>query len=127
MSDYSRLPGLEVLYLEEGWVLGVTARPGVLESVVDLLFRESHARYESPMASEQYCYHRGVLRCEGVSFAPGSTAGPRAVSRGRSASVQVVVVAANTEVVAADDPASQALTVDGTTTPCMGSRPICRW
>jgi len=67
MSDYSGLPGFEGLYLEDSWVLDITARPGVLEFVVDLVLRESHPRYEAPKAGEHYCYRRGVLRFPGVS------------------------------------------------------------
>ena len=67
MSDYSRVPGFEGLYLEDSWVLDITARPGVLEFVVELVLRESHPRYESPKAGEQYCYRRGVLRFGAVS------------------------------------------------------------
>ena len=67
MSDYWSIPGFEGLYLEDSWVLDITARPGVLEFVADLVLRESHPRYEAPKAGEQYCHRRGVLRFEGVS------------------------------------------------------------
>ncbi len=46
MSDYWSILGFEGLYLEDSWVLDITARPGVLEFVVDLVLRESHPRYE---------------------------------------------------------------------------------
>ncbi|GEL95834.1 hypothetical protein [Cellulomonas composti] len=67
MSDYWSILGFEGLYLEDSWVLDITARPGVLEFVVDLVLRESHPRYEAPKVGEQYCHRRGVLRFEGVS------------------------------------------------------------
>lgn len=67
ISDYWSIPGFDSLYLEDSWVLDITARPGVLEFVVDLVLRESHPRYEAPKAGEGYCYRRGVLRFRGVS------------------------------------------------------------
>lgn len=67
MPDYSSIPGLENLYLEDSWVLGITARPGVLELDVDLVLREPHPWYEPPKAGEQYCHRRGVVRFDGVS------------------------------------------------------------
>ena len=67
MPYYWSIPGFDGLYLEDSWVLDITARPGVLELVVDLVLRESHPSYEAPKAGEQYCHRRGVVRFEGVS------------------------------------------------------------
>jgi hypothetical protein len=67
MSDYWNIPGFEGIYLEDSWVLDITARPGILELVVDLVLRESHPLFEPPLAGEQYCHRRGVVRFNGVS------------------------------------------------------------
>jgi hypothetical protein len=67
MPDYWSIPGFENLYLEDSWVLDITARPGVLELVVDLVLREPHPSYEPPKTGEQYCHRRGVVRFQGVS------------------------------------------------------------
>jgi hypothetical protein len=67
MSDYWSIPGFEGLYLEDSWVLAITAWPGALEFVVDLVLRESHPSFVRPAVGEQYCHRRGVVRFEGVS------------------------------------------------------------
>lgn len=67
MSDYWSIHGFEGLYLEDSWVLDITARPEVLELVVDLVILESHPSYEKPLLGEQYSYRRGVIRFTGVS------------------------------------------------------------
>lgn len=53
MSGYWSIPGFEDLYLEDSWVLDITARPGVLEVVVDLVLRESHLSYKPPLTGER--------------------------------------------------------------------------
>ena len=67
MSDYWSIPGFQGLYLEDSWVLDITARPGVLDFVIDLVLCESHPRYQAPSAGEQFCHRRGIVRFEGVS------------------------------------------------------------
>lgn len=67
MTDSSTIPGLEGIYLEDSWVVGIVARPGVFEMTADLVLSESHPAYEPPRPGEQYCYRRGVLRFERVS------------------------------------------------------------
>jgi hypothetical protein len=67
MSDYWNMPGFEGLYLEDSWILEITARPGLLEFVVDLVLLDSHPLFELRSAGEQYCYRRGVIRFDGVS------------------------------------------------------------
>lgn len=67
MSDYWEIPGFGGLYLEDSWVLDITAKPGIVELTVDLVLRELHPDYQPPAPGEQYCYRRGFVRFTGVS------------------------------------------------------------
>lgn len=67
MVDYRTIPGFENLYLEDSWVLSITARPGSLELVVELVLCDSHPSYFRPAPGEQYCYRRGTVRFAGVT------------------------------------------------------------
>lgn len=67
MVDYRTIPGFESLYLEDSWVLNITARPGSIELVVELVLCESHPLYRHPSVGERYCYRRGTVRFEGVT------------------------------------------------------------
>lgn len=67
MSDYWAIPALENVYLEDSWVLSISAQPGHLTFVIDLVLRERHPAYRMPSPGEQYCYRRGVLRFDGVT------------------------------------------------------------
>lgn len=68
MRDYSSIPELADVYLEDSWVLSISAQPGLLVLVIDV---ERHPAYRTPAADEQYCYRRGILRFDrlvAVSF-----------------------------------------------------------
>lgn len=65
--DYSAIQGFENLYLEDSWVLSITAQPGSLELVAELVLCESHPLYHPPTVGEQYCYRQGVVRFEDVT------------------------------------------------------------
>ena len=67
MTDYWSIPALENVYLEDSWVLSISAQPGSLVPAVDMVLREHHAAYRTPAAGEQYCYRRGILRFDGVT------------------------------------------------------------
>lgn len=67
MIHYSELEELRLFYLEDSWVLDVTARPGSLALTLDVVLLKGHPDYRSPLPGEQYCYKRGALRFEGVT------------------------------------------------------------
>lgn len=62
MAIYWTLAGFENLYLEDSWVLSIRADESALTFEADLVLTESHPRYRNPLAGEQYCYLRGLIR-----------------------------------------------------------------
>jgi hypothetical protein len=67
MAAYYELPGLEQIYLEDSFVLGVEILPGTVRVRLDVVLREGHQSYVAPGADEQYCFRKGVLRLEEVA------------------------------------------------------------
>lgn len=59
---YEELPGLEHVYLEDSWVLGVTATYREVVFVVEFVLTEGHEFYGPARPGEQYCYRKGELR-----------------------------------------------------------------
>lgn len=59
---YSELPGLDQVYLEDSFVLGVAVAPGLVDVLLDVVLREGHPAYKRPDGGEQYCFRRGTLR-----------------------------------------------------------------
>lgn len=59
MSQYFDLRGFEAVYLEDSFVLGVTATPGLLVVDLDVVLTEDHPSYTPPPPEEHYCYRRG--------------------------------------------------------------------
>ena len=68
MTDYWSIPALENIYLEDNWVLSISAQPGSLVLVIDLVLRDQHPAYRTPSPGDQYCYRRGILRFDGVTM-----------------------------------------------------------
>lgn len=67
MRPYTDLPGLAELVLEESYVLGVEAQPGVVGFVMDFVLTSQHPDYRPPAASERECFRRGTLRLVDVT------------------------------------------------------------
>ncbi|MEV6237828.1 hypothetical protein [Lentzea sp. NPDC051838] len=67
MIDYTQIDELRLFYLEDSWVLGVTAWPGMLAFSIEFVLRPEHKDYQTPLPGERYSYRRGELRFEGVS------------------------------------------------------------
>ena len=67
MKDYTEIGDLAEVYLEDSWVLGVAAEPGVIRFDIDFVLTERHPSYGPPKPDEQYCYRRGSLVFEGVT------------------------------------------------------------
>ncbi|WP_454812798.1 hypothetical protein [Paenarthrobacter nitroguajacolicus] len=67
MNPYWELDHLQGVYLEDSWILSITATPGRLELVLDIVLRENHPDYTNPKTGEQYCYKKGSLVFEAVT------------------------------------------------------------
>lgn len=67
MIPYHELAGLEQVYLEDSFVLGVEVLPGIVKIQLDVVLREGHPDYAAPEAGEEYCFRRGILNLEEVS------------------------------------------------------------
>lgn len=53
--------GLAEIYLEDSWVLDVTATEHVVVFRLDAVLTPSHPRHRPPSAGEQHCYLRATL------------------------------------------------------------------
>ena len=67
MKDYTSLPPLEEIYLEDSWVGGIEARPGTLTFKLDMVLTERHPLYHPRLPGEQYCYRTGAVEFSGVT------------------------------------------------------------
>ncbi len=56
MKHYPELPGFENVYLEDSWVLAVTAGPDEFRLRLDMVLTEQHPRWTPPKPDEVYCY-----------------------------------------------------------------------
>lgn len=67
MKPYTDIEVLSGIFLEESWVLGITAVPAKLSFHLDAVLTPDHPEYHPPAPGEQYCYRDGVLEFRGVS------------------------------------------------------------
>jgi hypothetical protein len=61
VAGYETIPGLENLYLEDSWVLGVYESDRSLTFDLDAVLTEQHPRWHPPTPGEQYAYCRLTL------------------------------------------------------------------
>jgi hypothetical protein len=61
VASYETLPGLERLYLEDSWVLGVYESATSLIFDLDAVLTEQHLDWHPPKPGEQYAYRRVAL------------------------------------------------------------------
>ncbi len=66
-TDYSKLPPLENIYLEDSWVLKIDESSDSITFTLDAVLTEAHSNYSPPKAGEQYCYRRAVLEFTGIT------------------------------------------------------------
>ncbi len=59
--NYWQLPGLENIYLEDSYVLGIKTDTSV-EFFLEVVLTENHSLYTSPLPGERYCYRRITLK-----------------------------------------------------------------
>jgi hypothetical protein len=67
LGKYFELEVLKDFYLEDSWVLYISASPGQLVITVEFVLTEEHPYYSPPRAGEQYCYRKGVLVFDAVT------------------------------------------------------------
>jgi hypothetical protein len=60
--SYSKLPGLENVYLEDSFVLAIGESSDNLTFDLDAVLTPEHPSYAPPRPDEQYCYRRAKLR-----------------------------------------------------------------
>ena len=62
MMDYPEIDSsLAHLYLEDSFVLNITATPGQVVFGMEFVLLPGHELYSPPADGEQYCYRRGSL------------------------------------------------------------------
>jgi hypothetical protein len=59
--NYWQLPGLENIYLEDSYVLGIKTDTSI-EFFLEAILTENHPLYTSPLPGEQYCYRSITLK-----------------------------------------------------------------
>lgn len=67
MKPYFELSGLEHIYLEDSWVVGINADKNNARFKVEFVLTEHHEEYHLPHEGKQYCYKVGVLKFENCS------------------------------------------------------------
>ena len=65
--SYTELPTLEDIYLEDSWVLAMSASYRRLVFVVEFVLTPGHPSYRDPEPGKQYCSKTGELRFERVT------------------------------------------------------------
>jgi hypothetical protein len=66
MASYEALRGLEHLYLEDSWVLGVYESDKSITFDLDAVLTEQHPDWHPPQPGEQYAYSRLALVFPGI-------------------------------------------------------------
>ncbi len=61
MTNYTTLPALSSVYLEDSYVLDIVEQPGELKFRLEAVLTETHPAYQPPKPGEQYCYATGWL------------------------------------------------------------------
>ncbi|NEQ42464.1 MAG: hypothetical protein F6K00_02435 [Leptolyngbya sp. SIOISBB] len=69
LLNYQQLPGLEKIYLEDSYVLGIEESEKHVKFSLELVLTEKHVAYTDPKPGEQYCYRNAFLHFENVSKA----------------------------------------------------------
>ena len=59
--NYWQLTGLENIYLEDSYVLGIKTDTSI-EFFLEAILTENHPLYTSPLPEEQYCYRKITLK-----------------------------------------------------------------
>jgi hypothetical protein len=65
-QPYYELPGLDTIYLEDSYVLGVQESETALRFDLDAVLTENHSKYSPPKKDEYYCFLRVTLVFPGL-------------------------------------------------------------
>lgn len=60
-QHYWNISGLEAIYLEDSYVLGLEVESDAVNFDLDVVLRPGHPLYEPPRSGDKYCMHRGRL------------------------------------------------------------------
>lgn len=66
MINYTELPQLGSVYLEDSYVLSIAESPGHIAFKLDAVLTPENPAYHAPRPGEQYCYADGELVFSGV-------------------------------------------------------------
>lgn len=66
-QPYWDLAGLDQLYLEDSYVLGIEEEAGTVRFQMEFVLREGHPAFQPPGPDQQYCYRRGELTFVGAN------------------------------------------------------------
>jgi hypothetical protein len=83
VANYTELAALQHFVLEETWVLGIVATPGVLRFEVDFTFAKDHPELLPPRDGETNYGRLGVLSFSGVSTLSWTDQGHRPATDAR--------------------------------------------
>lgn len=64
--NYSMIPALAHLYLEDSYVLGIILLGDTIEFQMEFVLIQDHPFYYDPKPDEQYCYKRGRLKFSNI-------------------------------------------------------------
>ncbi|MET3565947.1 hypothetical protein ABIC47_001432 [Leifsonia sp. 563] len=78
-EPYSRLPGLEAIYLEDSWVLSIEVVPGRIEFELEAVLMRHHPEYRPPTPGQAHCYRPATLTFGDVSGVEWSAMRPPTV------------------------------------------------
>lgn len=69
MTNYTTLPTLASVYLEDSYVLDIVEQPGELKFRLEAVLTENHPAYHPPKPGERYCYATGWLTIPNIARA----------------------------------------------------------
>lgn len=67
MTHYFEHEALNGIYLEDSYVLGISASRGLLTIEGEFVLTEEHPYFTADHPGESYCYRRGIMVFEGVT------------------------------------------------------------
>lgn len=67
MVDYTELPQLKGIYLEDSYVLKIDEAPGGFAFTIEAVLTPENPAYHDPRPGEQYCYVDGALTFSDVT------------------------------------------------------------
>ncbi len=66
MINYTHLPDLNEIVLEESWVLAITVKACHVRFAIEAVLTDSHPLYEPHHTGEQFCYKKSIWEFQDV-------------------------------------------------------------